>query len=49
MCNHNISKNDKVKEKYKNESTLVWASACSFFYLHNTHTVDSVHKAGSVT
>ena len=48
MCNHNISKNYKVKEKYKNESTLVWASVCSFF-LHNTHTVDSVHKAGSVT
>ena len=36
MCNHNISKNYKVKEKYKNESTLVWASACSFFSTHHT-------------
>ena len=36
MCNHNISKNHKVKEKYKNESTPVWASVCSFFQ-HNTH------------
>ena len=37
MCNHNISKNYKVKEKYKNESTLVWASACSYFF-YTTHT-----------
>ena len=47
MCNHNISKNYKVKEKYKNESTPVWASVCSFF--STQHTVDSMHKAGSVT
>ena len=48
MCNHYISKNYKVKEKYKNESTLVWSSVCGFF-IHNTVIVDSVHKAGSVT